>query len=269
MALFQIDYYSTALAKTTGICVILPNDIVPVMVAGNECYQRETKSLYLLHGYSGSSKDWLLGSSIHELAIKYNLAVIMPSGDNSFYLDAKGTGKAYGRFIGQELVEYISRTFGLSQKKEDVYIGGYSMGGFGALHAGLVYPQTFGKIMALSSAMIIQKIKNIPPDYQNAFADYDYYTSVFGDLQKLEESINNPEYLVREGKERGEELPHIFIACGTEDFGIEDNRAFRDFLLEENIDVHYVEAPGMHDWTFWNGCLEQGIQWLIGQCKDK
>ena len=26
-------------------------------------------------------------------------------------------------------------------------------------------------------------------------ADYDYYTSVFGPLDKLEESRNNPEYL--------------------------------------------------------------------------
>ena len=33
---------------------------------------------------------------------------------------------------------------------------------------------------------------------RNDIADYDYYTQIFGDLDKLDESENNPEYLVTE-----------------------------------------------------------------------
>ena len=44
----------------------------------------------LLHGFSGSTQDWLTGSLIQELALKYNLAVVMPAGENSFYLNGKG-----------------------------------------------------------------------------------------------------------------------------------------------------------------------------------
>ncbi|WP_276929031.1 alpha/beta hydrolase [Herbinix luporum] len=263
MALFQVDYYSRSLEKSTCFHMVLPNDVHPMMKEGNENYNRKMKTLFLLHGYSGSSKDWLLGSPIQELALKYNMAVIMPSGDNSFYLDAKGTGRAYCKFVGQELVDYIRNTFNIAMDKEDTFIGGLSMGGFGAIHTGLFYPETFGKIVALSSALIIRKIMNITEDFTDAIADYDYYTSVFGNLDELENSVNNPEYLVKKLKEENKKIPDIYMACGTEDFLIEDNREFYKFLKDEEVDVKYIESPGAHTWDFWSSNLEPSIQWLL------
>ncbi len=263
MALFQIDFFSQSLSRITNINILLPNDILPGMCAGNPHYLRGVKTLVLLHGYSGSNKDWLSSSAVSELSIRYNLAIIMPSGENSFYLDGKATGKAFCQFIGKDLVEYTCKTFGLSDKKEDIFIGGYSMGGFGALHTALVYPDTFGKVFALSSALIIHDIMNIPCDYKDGIADFDYYQSVFGDLENLDTSVNNPEYLIRKLTKEGREIPGIFMTCGTEDFLIEQNRAFHQFLINENIDVKYEEQPGIHDWNFWNRCLEPAILWLL------
>ena len=94
MAFLQVDFYSNVLHKITNICIVLPNDLPKEMKVDNDNYKRKMKTLILLHGYSGSEKDWLAGSLIQELAGKYNLAVIMPSGDNSFYLDGKGIGKS-------------------------------------------------------------------------------------------------------------------------------------------------------------------------------
>ncbi len=264
MSLFQVDFYSKALARSTGFTAVIPNDAQPFMTEGNECYQRNTKVLFLLHGYSGSSKDWLLGARVTDFSNKYNLAIVMPTGENSFYLDGKGTGRAYGQFVGQELVDYVRSTFGLSSDKEDTYIGGLSMGGFGAIHTGLAYPNTFGKIMALSSALIIHKVANLEEGFQDTIADYDYYTSVFGDLSKLEQSMNNPEVLIRKLKEDKQAIPSLYMACGTEDFLIEENRAFHQFLLKENVPVTYIESPGVHDWVFWSRYLEPSIQWMLG-----
>lgn len=264
MGVFQVDFYSKALAKTTNFTAIIPNDVPPEILAGNECYQRRTKVLCLLHGYSGASKDWLFGSPVQEMSGKYNLAMIMPSGDNSFYLDGKGTGKAYGQFVGQELVDYVRRTFGLSERKEDTFIGGFSMGGFGAIHTGLAYPNNFGKIMALSSALIIHNVAGMKEDFKDAIADYDYYASVFGNLNKLESTENNPEVLIHKLKEQQKELPPIYMACGTEDFLLEENRAFHEFLKKESYPVQYIESPGVHNWAFWNQYLEPSIQWMLG-----
>ncbi|HWT74656.1 MAG TPA: alpha/beta hydrolase family protein [Mobilitalea sp.] len=263
MALFQVDFWSKALARVTGFNIILPNDLLSELTVNNEYYKRKIKTLYLLHGYSGSNKDWLLGSLVQYMAAKYNLAIVMPAGENSFYLDGLGTGKAYCQYVGKELVEYVGKTFGLSDKKEDTYIGGLSMGGFGAIHTGLAYPDTFGKLIGLSSALIIHGIKNMQENFKDAIADYYYYTSVFGDLQKLDSSPNNPEYLIHKLKEEGRAIPPIYMACGTEDFLLEQNRAFHSFLEEESLNVQYVEDTGTHDWNFWNRYLEPGIQWLL------
>lgn len=263
MALYQVDFYSAELAKVTNFNVVLPNDVYPGMMAGNPNYNRGMKTLYLLHGYSGAAKDWLLESNVQNMAIKYNMAIIMPSGDNSFYLDGKGTGKAYCQFVGKELIEYTRKAFGLSDKKEDTFVGGLSMGGFGAIHTGYMFPNTFGKIVALSSAYIIHKVKDIKEDFKDAIADYYYYTSVFGELEKLNTSVNNPEYLYLKMKEEKQDIPPIYMACGTEDFLLEENRAFHNFLLKENADVLYTEDPGVHDWKFWNEHLEPSIQWLL------
>lgn len=264
MAIFQVDVFSKALEKKTCFHMVLPNDVPPMMREGNDNYNRKMKTLFLLHGYSGSSNDWLLGSSAQELAIKYNMAIVMPSGDNSFYLNAKGKGREYGTFVGQELVDYVRNTFNLSRDKEDTFIGGLSMGGFGAIRTGLYYPETFGKLVGLSSALIIHNVKNKKEGFEDPIADYAYYHSVFGDLDKLEESENNPEYLIKELKKHNKSIPAIYMACGTEDFLIEENRAFHQFLKDEDVAVEYIESPGAHDWDYWNYYLEPSIQWLLG-----
>ncbi len=263
MALLQVNYFSEALMKTTTFHIFLPNDIQPVMIQGNKNYDRKIKTLYLLHGFSGGTLDWMLGSSAQDMAAKYNLAIVMPSGDNSFYLDAKATGRAYGKFVGEELVNYVSKTFGLSDKREDIYIGGLSMGGFGAIHTGIKYFDTYHKIFALSSALIIHNIKDKKSEFKDGIANYDYYTLTFGDLSQLEQSENNPEYLVKMLKGDNKRIPPIFMACGTEDFLLQENRNFHKFLVNEKVDVIYQESTGIHDWKFWNEYLEPAIIWLL------
>ncbi len=265
MALLQINFYSEALRKITTFNMFLPNDVQEFMTEGNENYNRGQKTLFLLHGFSGNNIDWMLGSLAQDISTKYNMAIVMPSGDNSFYLDGKGTGRAYGKFIGEELVDYVRKTFNLGKSSEDTYIGGLSMGGFGAIRTGVKYPQTFGKIVGLSSALIIHDIKSMAPGSKNDIADYDYYTSVFGDLDSLVNSENNPEFLLKKLKENAMKIPKIFIACGAEDFLIQQNRDFIEFLNKEKIDVEYCENEGIHDWDYWNKMLEPSVKWLLNK----
>lgn len=265
MALLQINYFSNVLKRVTTFHMFLPNDVQSYSTDGNKNYERNCKTLYLLHGFSGNTIDWMINSNASDMAQKYNLAIVMPSGENSFYLDGKGSGKAYGKFVGEELVDYVSKTFGLSKQKEDLFIGGLSMGGFGALHKGIKYHNTFHKSFGLSSALIVNGIKGMKPGESNEVADYDYYTSVFGDLNHLEESENNPEYLVKQLKRKGEEIPSLYMACGTEDFLLNENREFRDFLIHEKADITYVESKGIHNWDFWNEYLEPAIVWCLSK----
>lgn len=161
MAIIDLYFDSVSLARTVDVKAVLPNDLRDSKKEGNAAYERDMKTLILLHGFSGYSGDWLYKSLIQRMAVKYNIAVFMPSGENHFYLDAPGTGRAYGVYIGEELPGYLRKTFHLSDRAENTYIGGLSMGGFGAIHTGYAYPETFGGIFALSSALIIHEVASL------------------------------------------------------------------------------------------------------------
>lgn len=119
MALFSVDFYSKSLFRPVNFKLFVPNDVPPEMKMGNTYYERPTKILVLLHGYNGGNLDWALYSNASEISSKYNLAVILPSGENSFYLDSEATGHKYATFVGQELIDYVRNTFHLSSRKED------------------------------------------------------------------------------------------------------------------------------------------------------
>lgn len=261
MALGKIDFYSQSLNRMVSFHVLLPGD--RISPEENPHYQRNMKTLYLFHGYSNSSWEWLLSSQITMFSDKYNLAVVLPSSENSFYLNGKGRGRAYCTYVGEELIEYTRKIFGFSKKREDTFVGGLSMGGFGALHTGLEYNETFSKIMALSSALIIYNVAGKKEDFVDEAADYYYYSSVFGDLDKVVESRNNPERIILDIKECGGQIPDIYMACGTEDFLLKENRTFHQFLQKQQIPVKYFESPGSHDFDFWNQYLETAIQWMV------
>jgi putative tributyrin esterase len=260
MANINVEFFSNSLIRTVAFEMYIPNDLrTDIEIPYNPYYDRKCKTVFVLHGFTGWGNGW---TYIYELAEKYNFALVFPSGENSFYLDSEATGAQYGTFVGSELVEYIRKTFGLCRSKEDTFISGLSMGGFGALHTGLAYPDTFGKIVALSSALIVHGIAGMKPGESNEIANYQYYRRYFGDLDRLIESDNNPETLIKKMLQQKRDIPDIYMACGTEDFLLADNRRFYNFLVENNVKVKYVESGGGHDMMFWNAYFANGFEWM-------
>lgn len=226
----------------------------------NEYSKRKMKTLFLLHGYTGDAWNWVP----EHLAEKYNFAIVIPSGENAFWLDGISTGHQYCKYVGEELIDYVRKTFGLAQKREDTYIMGFSMGGFGALHTALYYPDVFSKTAGLSSALIVHEVAGMTDGKGNDVANYEYYRECFGEPSELLESRNNPETLVRLIKSEGKEMPEIFISCGTEDFLIENNRQFHNFLESEGVKHIYDEESGIHDMVFWSKCVDKYIPMMFG-----
>ena len=255
MAYFRIEYFSEALQRDTAFELLLPND--PHW--GMPLNERTELALFLLHGYKGKASNW----APEELAYRYNFAIVMPSAENSFYLNGLSTGHAYQTMLGEELVDYVRRTFGLALRREDTAIAGLSMGGYGALHTGLAYPETFGKIAALSSALIVHGIAHMKPGEGNSVANYAYYHECFGDLETVEERDTNPEVLALKLKKTKKKMPELYLACGTEDFLIEPNRELHKFLEENKIKHEYHESKGIHDMVFWSEYIVKAVDWMF------
>lgn len=257
MAYFHIEYYSNALHRTTSFEMLIPNDD---RSHGDPVYgEHPLKTLFLLHGYTGKAGNWVPEG----LPEKYHFAIVMPTAENSFFLNGLSTGHAYQTLVGEELVEYVRKTFHLAMTPEDTAIAGLSMGGFGALHTGLAYPETFGKVGCLSSAFIVHGIAHMKPDESNGTANYAYYHECFGDLETVEESENNPEVLVKKLKREGKKFPELYLCCGTEDFLLKANRAMHQFLLDEDVPHIYREGPGIHDMVFWHEHIAKIVQWMF------
>lgn len=261
MALLQANLFSKSLMRTVTIHVILPVD--KLAPDGNFIHRsRPFKTLYLLHGILGNYTDWVFGTRIQRWAQDENLAVVMPSGENHFYVDLAVPGSQYGEFTGKELVELTRAMFPLSHKREDTFIGGLSMGGYGALVNGLKYNNTFSRIIALSTAFILNEAVNSTEDSLVPFQKKSFYTSIFGDVALLPDSAADYHQLILSLIEKGAVIPDIFMACGTEDPLLDSNRAYERFLTEHNVKHTYLEGSGSHEWDFWDTYIRKALDWL-------
>ena len=261
MALLQVNFVSKTLMRTVPLNVILPVDkmVFPGMPVREE---KPYKTLYLLHGVFGNYTDWVSGTCIQRWAEEKDLVVVMPSGDNMFYVDQANAHNFYGEFIGKELVEMTRKMFPLSHKREDTYIAGLSMGGYGAIRNGLKYSDTFGCIAGLSAALLVEGLdqrKNQSPFFMEG---REYAESCFGDLSKVVGSDMDPKWLAKKLVEEKKEAPQLYLACGVDDGLLAANRELRDYLNGLGIAVTFEEGPGAHEWDFWNRYIKKVLDWL-------
>lgn len=241
--------------------VILPSDKIPypgMKVREDKPYP----TLYLLHGVFGNYTDWVCNTAIQALAEEKDLAVVMPSGDNMFYVDQPAGNNYYGEFVGQELVELTRKMFPLSHKREDTFIAGLSMGGYGALRNGLKYHETFGYIAALSAAMILDGIEERTDEAPFLLEKRSFAESIFGDLSKVREGDMDPRWTAAALQREGAELPQIYMACGTSDGLLEANRSLKAVLESCGAHVTYEEGKGGHEWDFWRSHIRRVLDWL-------
>lgn len=261
MSVFRISYASDALRRYVNLTVIIPfetTETPEIKMKTNEKF----KTLYLLHGFGGCQDDWMDYTKIRDIAERYNLAVVLPAGENSFYVDTGIFANQYGTFVGKEIVDYTRRVFPLSVKREDTFIGGLSMGGFGAMRLGCFYHENFSKVFSFSGAFVIDDISGQRPGYKDMIADYDYYARTFGDLDKVKESEKNPLWCLDRAIAAGEQ-PDFYLACGDEDFLLRENRNMREALRLRGVKLEYHESPGIHNWVFWNQYLEKAVKWAL------
>ena len=261
MALLQVNYVSRALMRTVPLNVVLPVDKFD---GEHAPYHPERKfpTLYLLHGLLGNYTDWVSGTRVQRWAEARDLAVVMPSGDNRFYVDQAATHDRYGEFIGRELVEITRRMFPLSRRREDTFIGGLSMGGYGALRNGLKYADTFSHIAALSTADIAARMALFTDDAPNFNQSTAYLEGVFGPRAAIPGSDADLSALAARLKGQPERQPKIYLACGDKDALLPLSLRLKQQLSADGFDLTWRLAPGDHEWDFWDSQIKQVIDWL-------
>ena len=136
MPCFDGSIFSCALGMTTSLRISLPDRFL---------IEQESAALpvlYLLHGLSDDHTAWSRRTSVERYAESAGIAVVMPEVQRSFYTDMV-YGLRYFTYIAEELPALCRRLFPLSERREDTFIAGNSMGGYGALKAALRFPERF------------------------------------------------------------------------------------------------------------------------------
>ena len=254
MAHLVVDYYADALGVQTRMHVLLPQRPAA----------EKAKTLYLLHGMSDDEGTWMRRTSIERYAEEKGLAVVMPDGGLGWYTDMY-RGLAWFRFISEELPALCRRFFPiLSDKREDTWIGGNSMGGYGALKCALRAPQTFSRVISLSGALDAADtaVNNTVP------ATRRYWEDVFGPAEDVSGSENDL-FAAATALTDPALRPRIYMWCGTEDFLYGQNIRMRDHLRALGYDLTYEESPGDHQWQYWDKKIAGALDWLLpGEGED-
>lgn len=238
MAKFNCNFISYTLKRAVDLTIIIPSVTIPESLMSDKqkpthCKKEKYPVLYLLHGYGNNHATWCGYSNIELYAEERQIAVVMLSAENKAYSN-HGKEDQYFDFVSHELPEFVENMFPISLKKEETYIAGLSMGGYGALIHGLTCPERFKAIGSFSGA-----------------------------VEGMDPSMIKPRELMNTLLKENKMIPDLYIACGTDDFLYQSNLDFLEFLKENKVKVTSDLVEGYtHEWRFWDKEVELFLDWI-------
>lgn len=260
----QMTCYSNCLHVTTEFDVIIPQSVSGEIGFDSGVEREKYPVLWLLHGATDDHTTWQRRTSIERYAAPLGLAVVMPNGHLSSYVNM-AHGEQYYDYISKELPALVYKLFPISNRREDNFIAGNSMGGYGAMMIGINNPDRYSAIGCFSAAARHGK-RVLPAGAKDLFSDSvrkesDYL--LFGG-KDTENSIWDTLYMAEQNAGK-ENLPRIFHTIGTEDFLIDDARRTRDFFNRfpgNRYPYVYEEHPGTHGWDYWDEHIRDFLAFL-------
>jgi enterochelin esterase-like enzyme len=237
--------------------------------------------LYLLHGRGDSMSAWTqvkgkLDAMIADGRIPPTIA-IMPdapwSSRASYYVDSAYTGVDPGRRVETafttDLIQNVDSTYRTIPSRDGRVIGGYSMGGYGAMRYSIAHPDLFAASIVLSPAVYYPS----PPADSSTreFGAFGQGGALYADA--IYRRLNYPTELPRF---TAKNLPsHMFIAVGDDEY---QNPSFSDYTHDLDFEAHILykwaeHTPnlsselrildGGHDWDVWAPAFEEGAQYAF------
>jgi len=265
MAAFECKMFSKALFSSVSVNVILPTPESGDYFFGTKTFYPEPgqkyQTLYLLHGFTADFSDWQRFSRIEGYAQEHKLAVVMPSANNSSYCDLPAGGD-YFAYYTKELPEAMQALFPLSAKRENNFIAGLSMGGYGSIKAALRCPERYIAAASLSGGFS-SRAPGTEDKNGSPVDTAKWRKGCYGENYEFYDPGKEDCFvMLRNAAENKADIPRLYVCCGTEDFIYPANRDFRDFALALGVDLTYEEGPGVHNWDFWDPYIRKVLGWL-------
>ena len=260
MALLQMNFRSRLLGGNTDVSILLPDQ------AGAN--REKFPVLWLLHGTGGDHSAWVRNSGIERYAAQQGILVVMPSVLSSNYADWDNfaTGFHAGRYLPEELMPLIRRWFPASERRQDNWIAGNSMGGRGACQYACQYPERFAAACILSASP--QDMRTHLDDRFFAKRNRNLVASLGGMDGYLASPYNLWDETGRLAK-AGIELPELQFICGTRDpIAYEDFVRYRAYARQTGLNASFREVDGMgHEWDLWDSAIRRFVEQMGAACR--
>jgi putative tributyrin esterase len=242
MAMIRCDFFAETLELSTSMTVLMPDDGPPPRV------------LYLLHGLTDDNTAWTRFTSIERYVQGKRLAVVMPQVHRSFYAN-EAYGMRFWDFLSQELPQAVERFFRVSTERDDTFVAGLSMGGYGAMKWALREPSRFGAAATLSGALDLAYIQeyDLRPHMRALVSHVFPDRKVAGTDEDLLHVVKNADPAA---------LPRLMLRCGTDDHLVKQNERFVAACAAAGVDLDAAYAPGAHEWSFWDQHIQTVIDWF-------
>lgn len=227
--------------------------------------------LYLLHGIGGDHSSWLEYTDLAGMMQRGEIdpmVVVMPDGYLSYYADAADGSLPYESFFISELMPEIDRRFPVLAGRRNCMIGGFSMGGFGALTLGLRNRDRFSAVIALSPSMRTDSVyaSEGPQDEWEK-----QWGRTFGGVGLTGADRITPYYRARAPYHIIDTIAPAELADMTiiVDIGDRENslaassEQFHRRMMERGIPHTYCVRGGGHDFDCWN----EGLAGALGMLR--
>ena len=273
-----VEFYSPAVDRTMKYNIVLPY--------GYDETDVRYPVLYLLHGVSQNYTVWgMMGVPFY--AGMYNVIVVMPDGGNSWYVNwaesEAGQKNDWEDHIIQDVVGHVDANYRTLAQREGRAITGLSMGGYGALTLGLRHPEMFVSIGSTSGALehgrqaasLLRSGQSAGEPRQRStepnptigipgFSSQAERTPMGRDFATAEQADAHDPFLLIQ-RVPTEQVPHIYLDCGTEDGLIEGAREFASILIQKNLPFDYMQAAGRHNGAYWTQSVGRiiGVQYEV------
>ncbi len=252
MAVFTGSFLSVELGRQNSVSVVMPHDVMDEPTGGFPV-------LYLLHGGAEDSRSWLYRSNIERYAMERGICVVMPDANMSYYTDLPN-GERYLTYVTRELPEMLSAMFRIPNTRTNRFIGGASIGGYGAIKCCIVRPQQYAGCIALSPLADINRV--IVKECNSGRRSF--WKGICGEDLRMESNVDIFHMLEEAGGQLTATFPRIYFACGKQDEAFDDNLRLREAFNKYRVDFTFEQADAGHDWDFWDVALQRGLDSMLG-----
>lgn len=235
----ELRFHSTVLGREKTISIVAPEK------------HKDAPVLFFLHGRGRHHGSLLERSECRDALLMANHWTILPDGEDGWYINSPEIPTdRYSDYLN-EVIAFATKELGLTENPARSAIGGWSMGGYGAVRYAEDHPGRFGSVVGLIGVLDFPRAETLP-EGQN----YSVSTARFGSNPKVWATFNPINAVEKLANSR------LMLITGSTAFDRTMNYNFAGRARQAGVNIRVVELTGGHTIEVVTAALPIALQFI-------